>query len=667
MFRSTHTVRPCLRSGIPIVALVAACFALLAPAARADHPSLEGPLPAAEVEQIGVDHALDHSFARKPKQLAGENDGPSYTPANSIAGGSPQQVGRWVGGPGGVIDLPTYAIHAVMLPTGKVLFWGYPPAPEGGKRPNGGEAALWDPSKGTGPRSIKEVDPPLLDPDGPDGPQEPVPAPLYCSGQTLLPNGDVLATGGNLVWPDQYGNDQYGDYSGLNTIYVFDPFGERWVKQPNMSDGRWYPSQVLLGDGRTVILGGYNDDPSPPGVAATDTQIAEIFRPGGPANGAIGSVTQVGDDPDFRTALYPHLFTLPSNQVLLAGPAAGDSARFTFEPGQSGARFSFESPPDRFNRIGGTGVLEPSGFKGSWTALQFGGYDDRQPENPSADPSQYVYRATSTSVKTNGKKLQTSLNNPSVVGRSYQNTVLLPNGSMVTLGGGAGRDPNIGNYFTDDQVALKRVEVYNPKTRNWTLGPNQREYRAYHSTAVLLPDGRVWSAGDDYHAIEPKQNGGGFKASTKDTAELYMPPYLFYEGKRPKIKSVSSKLGYGDTFGVKTAKGRGKSAVLMAPSATTHGADMHQRLVTLKKKKSIKKKGLVLKTPKATGVAPPGYYMLFVMNGNGKPSVAEWVKLEQGANAKTLKAKKKKKKKLRCNKLKGKKKKQCKRKKRRGR
>ena len=153
---------------------------------------------------------------------------------------------------------------------------------------------------------------------------------------------------------------------------------------------------------------------------------------------------------------------------------------------------------------------------------------------------------------------------------------------------------------------------------------------------MLLPDGRVWSAGDDYHAVEPRESGSGYKASTKDTAEIYKPPYLFAPGRRPRIRRVASEIGYGQGFGIRTARGRGKNAVLMAPSATTHGADMHQRLVTLKRLGKVRHRGLNMKTPKLRAVAPPGYYMLFVLSGHGKPSIAAWVKLDaegRGAEA----------------------------------
>ena len=123
--------------------------------------------------------------------------------------------------------------------------------------------------------------------------------------------------------------------------------------------------------------------------------------------------------------------------------------------------------------------------------------------------------------------------------RSYQNTVLLPDGSMVAVGGGIGDTPADEKYAIDPNGRQRQVELYNPATKKWRLGPAQVEDRGYHSTALLLPNGRVWSAGDDKHPTEPE---GGL--SLTDTAEIYSPPYL-YKGPRPKIVSAPSRAELG--------------------------------------------------------------------------------------------------------------------------
>src|SRR5439155_1555320 len=85
------------------------------------------------------------------------------------------------------------------------------------------------------------------------GPQPPAPAPIFCSGLSQLANGDVVVAGGNLIYGDTFADDGYTTFAGLNTIFTFDPFTETWVQQPDMAHGRWYPTQTLLPDGRTII------------------------------------------------------------------------------------------------------------------------------------------------------------------------------------------------------------------------------------------------------------------------------------------------------------------------------------------------------------------------------------------------------------------------------
>ena len=196
-------------------------------------------------------------------------------------------------------------------------------------------------------------------------------------------------------------------------------------------------------------------------------------------------------------------------------------------------------------------------------------------------------------------------------GRSHQNTVLLPDGGMVAVGGGYGDRKPLGQWMAGPEH--RAVELYDPATGSWRLGAAQQEGRAYHSTALLLPDGRVLSAGDD---INGSPNG--------DTAEIYEPPYL-HRGPRPTITSAPEGLMWGDDFHVGTPDAVTR-AVLMAPGAVTHANDMSQRHVELDVIGRAPGQGVDLRAPVGANAAPPGYYMLFVLE-NGIPSVARWVRL----------------------------------------
>ena len=498
----------------------------------------EAQIRTAEELILGHEHAAEHAAARaaetkemrrlsrlspaKRERIARRERVQAKQFAAITAAAPANSVGRWTHAP---FRIPHAAVNAAMLPTGKVLLWG-PPFPN--QPINRGNAALWDPSKGFASSAFKEVPPPRIDPDGP-GPQGTDFAPLFCSGQSFLASGEVLVTGGNLVYPDQYPNDPYTDSPGLDRMFTFNPWTETWRQQPRMNQGRWYPGQVLLADGRSLTLSGYTEQ-SPGGKTNRDL---EMFIPAAQPGG-MGSLSLLASASRF-TGLYPHLFVLPNKNVLLAGPYRGDSAvlrvsDFTWQ------NYGLMSR----GRVGGNAVLNPAppGL-GSWRVTEIGGYD-RNIVTPAGE-----HRAINTTetfnanpqVASQGWKPGASM----TLRRSYQNTVLLPDGSMVAVGGGIGETPADEKFAIDPNGRQRQVELYNPATDKWRLGPAQVEDRGYHSVALLMPSGKVWSAGDNKH---PTQPGGGF--SLTDTAELYSPPYL-YKGTRPEIVSAPSGLDWDRT------------------------------------------------------------------------------------------------------------------------
>jgi Domain of unknown function (DUF1929) len=599
----------------------------------------ERALRAYETGRLGPEHAREHAIQRRhlrkriarwqrltPRQrrgiLARDRARSQRIARRSVATGDPGEVGRWTTAP---FRIPNYAIHSVVLPTGKILFWGYPPFING-SRTNDGLATLWDPSKGTGGAAFKPVPPPLVDNDG-DGDLET--APIYCSGQSFLPSGEVLVAGGNLVWPSEDG-DAYDQFAGSNRVFTFDPWQETWTEQPLMENGRWYPTQVELADGSTAIVSGYSEDP-PGGQYNRDF---EVFTPGA-APGSVGSIARY-PSADSDTSTYPVLFSMPNGSVLMAGGAKDDSAVLNTQA----MTWQLVGQLSR-NRDAGTGTLLPGGSPS--TALQIGGYDlDTTPA-----PGNF-YPATTSSESIDGSAGAPAWRseNPLNVGRANMNTVLLPDGSMVVVGGGSGYAASgLAGYVTHPDGSARQVELWDPATRGWRLGPAQLEDRAYHSTAILLPDGRVMSAGDDFNPSV----GGAF--SSFDTAEIYSPPYLFRKGKRPRIRSAPAEVTWSQIFRVKVkrqkvkkkragaaAKKRGRRvkparvtrAVLMAPDATTHGVEMQARHLDLRVVRTVKRRrwvGLDVVAPRSAGAAPPGFYMLFVLDARGKPSVARWVKV----------------------------------------
>jgi len=599
------SLRPRRGRGSALALLVGALLGFAAPA-QADHPTTTPPGAAEARQRASEDQALgpEHAAEHEQQRAVAGSGAPSAAGSQPAAAGDPAQDGRW----STPFSIPVIGIHSALLPTGKVMLWSRPLDGTGDDR---AEAWLWDPTKQPGdPQRFKRVDPPLF-----RNPETGAlkPANIYCSGQSHMADGQLLVTGGNLAYPGS-GNPPRADYAGLNTVYTFNPFNETWTEQPRMGKGRWYPSQALLPDGRTLLMSGLDET----GADGATNKEVELFSPPSALDGQ-GSVTKIGDrggpgqPPDGDT--YPHLAVLPSGRTLVAGPNASDS--WLLNPLGTGSRLEWTPLPelDR-RRLWGSGVLRPGETGGSTAFTLIGG---SQPDFSQEPPGDALGVPTSVTFDesrplTEGWKAAPSLN----VGRSHPNTVLLPDKSMVTVGGGLGTSPEGGpqDYGAGLRAANdehRQVELLDPATDSWRLGAAQMEPRAYHSTALLLPDGRVMSAGDDV-------NGG----TDQDTAEIYEPPYLF-KGPRPVLDSAPLIASYGASFYVQSSGPAPARAVLMAPGAVTHANDMSQRTVELALEQRAD--GVKLTAPARAALAPPGYYMLFLVSDQGVPSVARFVRL----------------------------------------
>ncbi|MDP8968866.1 MAG: DUF1929 domain-containing protein [Actinomycetota bacterium] len=579
---------------------------------------------------------------------------------NARLAGQRDDIGYW---DPTLYPLPEYAINAIVLPTGKVLIFGREPKQADGSRPNLGSARLFDPLTGT----VVHVPPPPA--AGEDA------APIFCAGQTVLSDGRVLIVGGNLADP----GPGRPHYSGLDHTFIFDPWSARWAPGPRMTHGRWYPTLTRLSSGDIVIAGGLDED----GQGLRNGRL-DILRPGEDLATPLltpypaGSRADPGEIPGETLApdasvglsLYPFMFTLPDGDVALAGPGQQDSAILdtgpplfdrNAAPGSAWTQIGDidqipEGGPSKIHQ-GGTGAIEPAmkAFVGSWNILSMAGADDsgtgfhlarKTVDRLVAGPGAPAWDAHAS-----GHDPARDLNRA----RFYPNNVLLPDGGIVVVGGGVGADyrapgapedpVSAGNYYIgeppppagqsieDPPVERKQVELRRPGEQTWRLGAAQQEWRTYHSTAWLLPDARVVSAGDD---------GNMKRTADRDNAEIYWPPYLF-DGDacalRPVIRGVGAPgppsasgarqwatLTYGERFGIFSEHAQpGMQAVLVAPAATTHGVDMNQRLVPLAVDSVLAGGGLNVTMPAAAAIAPPGYYMLFVIDKDGTPSEARWV------------------------------------------
>jgi hypothetical protein len=579
----------------------------------------ERELRTVEERTLGPAHARDHALMRKGIRQAKAGGGaetadagPKLAVAADVAEdvGAPADVGQWETTK---TPFPIVAIHAAQLPTGKIMFFSYPTYPN---RPNNAEAYLWDPAH-------PEVPPVLKNP--------PDKANIWCAGQTFTEDGELVVFGGNLDYesPSQ-------TWKGLDRVFTFNPWTETWKEQPRMVHGRWYPTGVRLPDGRVPIMSGL--DESGQLIPHSNTvQEVELFTPAA-ALGGVGTIKTIGsigtglDDERAKKPLgnlYPRMVVMADGHTYTAGPDRDQT--WVLDDVDATPTFSWHDIPNmNRSRTWGTTVPLPSGASGPTKLLAMGGTEF------SGDPS-----TTTTELfdlnNPGSWQLQTGKDN--LYGRGHANTVLLPDGSMVEVGGGRGNLDGFESPLHYAEPEKRHIELWDPDTGDWTLGPAQTESRAYHSTALLLPDGRVMSAGDDYNGDPGKIDANTDTDPMEDTAEIYKPPYLF-RGPRPTITSIGTTptttdptsgvpiLGFNGSFGVNTPDTNITGAALAAPGAVTHGVDMNQRMLELN---VVQGTGCVSVTaPTGRNAAPPGYYMLFLLNDQGVPSVAKFVKLEEG-------------------------------------
>jgi len=460
------------------------------------------------------------------------------------------QTGQW----SAPFAWPGVAVHMSLLPTGNIISWdGFAAAPN--------SEQIWNPST-AGFTPI------------------PYGRNLFCAGHITLADGRTFIAGGHIAADN-----------GLADTTIFDSTTNTWIREPDMSVGRWYPTATELADGRVLVFSGDNiiqnrAGQPPPFSDASVNSLPEIFDP------TTNTWTDLTGS-KLTSPLYPFMFTLSNGKVLDAGP---DTTTRTFDP-QTGTWATIgTSPFDGMSAV----MYRPDKImkSGTWADPDFNGALAYNSNNRTAviDMSQPnpAWRETA----------------PMAFSRSYHNLTLLPDGTVLANGGMSGSDG------VDLSKAVLPAEIWNPDTETWKTVAALSNGREYHSTSLLLPDGRVLMAG-----------GGqlpGTPAVDQNNAEIYSPPYLF-KGARPTISAAPSLIQYGSTFTVTTPDAANVASVsLIRTPSVTHGFDQNQRFQWLSFTKNSG--SLTVQAPAAANTAPPGYYMLFVVNTNGVPAIAKFVR-----------------------------------------
>jgi hypothetical protein len=448
----------------------------------------------------------------------------------AIAAGTAAEKGQW----SRPVSMPLVAIHASLLPNGKVLMFSRTTEPY-----------LWDPGD---PDRFTAV---------------PLPTNVFCSGHTLLPDGRVLVVGGHI-----------SDDHGLPDANIFDPVSDTWTRLPDMLVGRWYPTATVLANGEVLVLGGRDEN-------GDYSMTPEIWTGSGWRRLTGSGVVRA-------MPYYPRMFVAPDGKTFFSGEWS--SSRY-FDQTGSGSWApaiprTFRAPRD----YGSAVMYEPGKI------IYIGG--GKPPTN------------TAEIIDLNQSSPSWSRTGSMAFARRHMNATLLPDGRIFATGGTSA------GGFNNASGAVHTAEMWSPATGEWrTLSANAVD-RMYHSTSLLLPDGRVLVAG----------SGEGGSGVDQRTYELYSPPYLF-RGARPTIGSAPTSVSYGQHFEVETPQALEVEKVsFIRLGSVTHAFDESQRFLSL----GFNDSGgdLTVVAPGNANLAPPGHYLLTIVDERGVPSVSKIVKIQ---------------------------------------
>ena len=389
---------------------------------------------------------------------------------------------------------------------------------------------------------------------------------------TAVPSSTWLFCAGHALLPDGrvfLAGGHISDNHGLPNLTLFAPATNGWSSAGRMARGRWYPTTTVMGNGEVVILAGRDE-------AGVTVEIPEVW-----SNGSVRRLTGAP-----RTLpYYPRAFVAPDGRLFVAGPTR----------------------PTRYLSLSGSGVWQ-KGPTRLFGAREYGSavmYDD----------GRILYAGGSRTTNT-AEVIDLGLASPvwkwtgsMAFARRHLNLTVLPTGEVLATGGVGG------TTFNDLGSPVRAAELWNPATGRWTTLASSSIVRGYHATSLLLPDGRVLHAG----------SGDGAGAPNQLNAELFSPPYLS-RGARPVIGSAPTTVAYGSQFRVLTAQAGSITRVsFIRLGAVTHAFDENQRFQRLSF--TADATGLTVRAPTSPNRAPPGHYMVFILDGDDVPSVARIIRI----------------------------------------
>ncbi|SIO26828.1 protein of unknown function [Singulisphaera sp. GP187] len=503
---------------------------------------------------------------------------------------------------------------------------------------------------------------------------------LFCAGHLQMPDGNVLFVSGNRM------NYPGMQFTGTKFSNIYDWKTDTWRDPQLLADGHWYPTVVGLGDGRMMTVSGLKYSKA---VKNLNSSVVEFFDyrtrrwtsrdiaqlPNSPFNTLIG----LQEDERDRLDHYPRMVPLADGRFLITGDGSGhgnpNSRRTYFmkigppaRPNQA-PEISFELGADRpsHRRMYSSGLMDPNSPNGDFLAI--GGMLGTERTTIGTDFAPVTkaeavtsglerFRAPTAAAPLGGWDLVPRfLGDRPTDARVMHLATILPTRQFLVVGGG--------NFPFQRPVFEPQLFTADPTApggyRGKRLNPGTQP-RLYHSTALLLPDGRVFvgggnavraaiEIGEDGQPTEgkpvhlntvraPHDNSFTFVERGKfhTVAEIYQfeifyPPYLFIDGPRPRIERAPTSIKYGASANLQVADfaagaaGDSRSIVLIKLGAATHAFDFGQRLFNMPFHINEATGLVTVQAPTNRHLYPPGYYMLFCVSGAGKPSVARMVQL----------------------------------------
>lgn len=463
---------------------------------------------------------------------------------------------------GSLVTLPIVPVSAANLPNGTVMLWSSEDRFDFGPEVGRTYSVFFDPAtSAVTERLVNETQ-----------------HDMFCPGTANLPDGRIFVNGGLTA----------------GTTSIFDPLTSTWTKAANMNIPRAYQGTTPLQDGSVFTLGGS-------WAGGVGNKHGEVWRTNN--TWALLPGVQITPflsvDPTRNFGMDSHLWLLPAGngRVFHAGP--GMQMHWISTQGTGSVEPLGPRGDDEFS-INGNAVMYDKG-----KVLKVGGaagYD-----GITSNGNAYVMEL--------GTEVTTRELAPMAYRRAFHNSVPLPNGQVVIIGGAT-----VAVGFSDNNSVLA-PEIFDPVSETFTVMPSMAVPRNYHSIALLLADGRVLSAGGGLC-------GTGCAANHPDL-QILSPPYLFNSdgtpATRPVITTPTTQVVHGGTIPVTSTQPISNFS-LVRMSSTTHALNNDQRRLPVTFTETAPN-AYTVQVPSNPGWALPGQYFLFGMNANGTPSVAKVVRI----------------------------------------